>query len=1099
MEYIQGETLNKYSLDGYDQVVNFARQICTALEYAHKHHIIHRDLKPENVIIQPDGVVRLMDFGLAVSTSSRMTENGLIMGTVAYMSPEQAFGYEITPASDLYSLGVMLYELVTGSLPFEADDALAIITQHIHAPVVPPIAKADDLPVPLNDLILSLLSKDPAERPASAADVLVVLENTSLFESSSSQDKELAVLDRIVRGRILGREDEFNDVRTLWLKSISGQGQTVLISGEPGIGKTRLMREIATNAGVSGGTSLIGECYAESNAPYNAFSQIIRQGLQRYHQNGNRFPDAVLDDLLNLTPDLRHTYPDIDSNPKLDPETEQQRLFENLVVFCDTIARESPLLLVIDDAHWGDGGTLAMLHHLIRRTQSMPLMILVTYREIELKDARPFNEMLLELNRQRMGTRLKLKRLDRKQTHQMLKAIFAEEISEEFLDGIYRETDGNPFFIEEVCRTLVENGDLYYEEGEWHRPSMEEIEIPQGVQIAVESRLEKLPPEHQEALRMASILGREFEFEILLGSLDLDEDTLIGALETAEEAQMIMEVDSYDQVTFAFVHALVPSAIADSIRTLRRRKMHRRAAQAIETVSPEDYESLAYHYSEAGNNVQAYLYFVKAGDRALGAFANQDAENFYLSALDLVEDPKEEASLQLTLGQSLTYQTKYQEALKAWQKAIDLYQNMDEYDKVAELYARSALTMWEDGNTIAGIEFCRQGLSVVDDKANGPGYARLLSETSRASYFNGLHEDSAKYGEQALALGEKLNLPIIQADALSTLGLLYDKSPEEQVANLERAIEIAEANNLIWAAVRAHNNVTRLYYLALGDVPRGSVHLDSAIELCQQIGDQEYLLFLRSNLTFNLGHQGRLKEAAQELIELRQLRDALPGAGFGTRNFQNLEAFIFTYQGYLERAAELITEEIEQDQLVGDFQTLETSLTNIARIDLIKGDLERGKSYAEQLIELSKIDMASKPISHSLLSRVYSKMGEIELAEEQLERALSPGENTQSDFYDQVFTLWAKADLSAAKKDWEAALRSYEQLISLTGDHDFHWLSRRASLDWAETLIMRAEPGDNNLAIQSLKDSLQDFQDMGADGFVPRIEARINEIEQGAS
>ncbi|GAI82836.1 unnamed protein product, partial [marine sediment metagenome] len=242
MEYIQGDTLDKHQLDGYQQIVDAVKQICTALEYAHSHNIVHRDLKPENVILQPNGNLQLMDFGLAVSTTSRMTENGLIMGTVAYMSPEQAFGYEVTPASDLYSLGVMLYEMVTGSLPFEAEDALGVITQHIHAPVVPPIAKAEDLPGPLNDLIVSLLSKEPDQRPASAADVLAVLEDPSLFESAGSLDKELSVLDRIVRGRILGREGEFAEVRSLWLKSIAGQGQTVLISGEPGIGKTRLMR-----------------------------------------------------------------------------------------------------------------------------------------------------------------------------------------------------------------------------------------------------------------------------------------------------------------------------------------------------------------------------------------------------------------------------------------------------------------------------------------------------------------------------------------------------------------------------------------------------------------------------------------------------------------------------------------------------------------------------------------------------------------------------------------------------------------------------------------------------------------------------------------
>jgi tetratricopeptide (TPR) repeat protein len=855
------------------------------------------------------------------------------------------------------------------------------------------------------------------------------------------------------------------------------------------------MREIATNAGVSGGTTLVGECYAESNAPYNAFSQIVRQGLQHHRQNGNGLPDAVLDDLLDLTPELRHQYLGIQANPKLDPETEQQRLFENFVIFCSTMTKESPLLLVVDDAHWGDSGTLAMLHHLIRRTQNLPLMILVTYREIELKEAKPFNEMLLELNRQRKGTRLKLKRLDRVQTHQMLKAIFAVDISEEFLEGIYRETDGNPFFIEEVCRTLVESGDLYYEDGEWHRPSMDELEIPQGVQIAVESRLEKLPPEHQEALRMASVLGREFEFEVLLSALDMDEDTLIDALETAEEAQMIQEVDGTEEVTFAFVHALVPNAISDSIRTLRRRKMHRRAAKAIETISPDDYESLAYHYGEAGNDEQAYLYYIKAGDRALSAFSNQDAENFYLSALDLVEDPREEAHLQLVLGKSLTYQDKYQQALKSWQKAIDLYQDLGEFDKVAELYARSSRTVWEDGDTKAGLGFCQQGLSIVDGKADGPGFARLLSEACRASFFNGLHEDCARYGHEALQIAKELNLPRIQADALTTLGLLQDKSPEKPITLMERAVEIAEANNLIRAAMRAHNNLNVLYSFSLGNIPKGSSHLQSAIELSQQIGDAEYNLFLRTNLTYNLIHQGQLHEASTDFLSLKRVRESLSGFGFGSSNVHTLEFVLLTHQGHLDQALELIQARIEEERQVGDLQGLRTSYHFITQISLLMGAIDLGKSSAEELIKLSDI-MGSKSVSRSLLSIINSRMGEVQSAQELLDQAHQMGEITQTHFNDQIFLVWAQADLYVAEEKWKEAWGTFEQLVNLTGEKKFRWFSRRVSVDWAEALLKRGKPEDVKQASEMFQESLLDFQEMGAEGFVARIKTQISDLEQ---
>ena len=1095
MEYIQGDTLNEYQLDGFKQIVDVGKQICTALEYAHTHNIIHRDLKPENVIIQPDGTLQLMDFGLAISTTSRLTENGLIMGTVAYMSPEQAFGYEITPASDLYSLGVMLYELTTGSLPFEADDALAVITQHIHAPVVPPIARDEEIPGSLNDLIVSLLNKAPDDRPASAADVLAVLEDRSLFETDQSRAKDLSVLDRIVRGRILGRETEFAEVRALWLKSIAGQGQTVLISGEPGIGKTRLMREIVTNAGVSGGTSLIGECYAESNAPYNAFSQIIRQGLQLHHQNGHELPDAVLDDLLNLTPDLRHNFLDIQVNPKLDPESEQQRLFENMVVFCNTISKESPMLLVVDDAHWGDSGTLAMLHHLIRRSQKLPMMILVTYREVELKEARPFNEMLLELNRQRKGTRFKLKRLDREQTHLMLKAIFAEEISDEFLDGIYRETDGNPFFIEEVCRALVESGAVYFEHGEWQRHSMDELEIPQGVQIAVESRLIKLSEEHQEVLRMASILGREFEFEVLLEALDLDEDTIIDALETAEEAQMIQEVDASEEVTFAFVHALVPSAIADSVRTLRQRKLHRRAAEAIESISPENYESLAYHYGEAGNDEQAYQYYVKAGDRALAAFANQDAESFYLSALDLVEEEREEADLLILLGLSQTHQGNKYEAVETWQQAIQIYSSLDEKDLVAELFALSARSTWEGGDTKGGLTICRQGLVAVSGAPDGPGLARLLAETCREYFFNGLPEESGEYGQQALQMAKSLNLALIQVETLTTLGVLDRKSTQQSVELLEQAVQLAESAHLPRESMRAHNNLSVQYIYVNLDFPKAFHHMQLAADLANQFGDLENELFFRVNIGIWMVLAGKLKEAADLLPTLQAMNNSIPDPGSGGIGLKQLHSWLLSYQGNLDQAFEVTHQRMIDEREAGDLMRLAYAHYLIAEISLITGDIERGKQASKELIGLAEQGMISKPGGYSFLSRVYSRTGEITEARTLLKQAIDVSQDPGQLDFDQLSILWAQADLYVAVKDWNDALITYKRLVDLYTKYGFLWHSNRVRVDWATALLARGEPNDIEKARQLLETAIEEDQKMGADGFAQMIAEKLADLE----
>jgi predicted ATPase len=341
----------------------------------------------------------------------------------------------------------MLYELTTGQLPFTADDPVSIITQHLYAPVVPPRAHNPEIPSSLDSLIVRLMAKEAADRPASAAEVLMALDRIDLAEEDIAPAEELSLLDRIVRGRLIGRESELAEARALWNRAALGDGQTLLISGEPGIGKTRLIREMATQVEVTGGSALIGQAYMEGGVPYAPFGQIVRRGLQNNGEVADELPPYVLPDLLKLAPELQPYYSDVPPNPPLEPEAEQRRLFENMVTFGKALSEHRPLLIVLEDAHWADSGTLALLRHLARRSRRDPVMIVATYREEELDDASPFNQLLLDLNRERLAERIKLTRFNQQETEAMLAALFATEITPGLLERIYRETEGNPFFI----------------------------------------------------------------------------------------------------------------------------------------------------------------------------------------------------------------------------------------------------------------------------------------------------------------------------------------------------------------------------------------------------------------------------------------------------------------------------------------------------------------------------------------------------------------------------------------------------------------------------------------------------------------------------
>jgi oligopeptide transport system substrate-binding protein len=758
MELIEGQTLRQYHPTSLDETLLIIRQLCAALEHAHGKGIVHRDIKPENVVIltpspspskgeqsatltpspspskgEGNVSVKLMDFGLAHTTgASRLTQEGAVVGTMAYIAPEIIQGLPATPQSDLYELGVMWYELVAGRVPFEGDSVMNVLLRHLYEPPLPPSNHNPAISPALDVLLLKLLSKSPQERHSFAQEVIQAIEQIDQPTASGSLPVvEVSPLDRLARGRLVGRERELSEALNLWQQAKSGEGQVLLISGEPGIGKTRLMRELAARVDLSGGQVFSGECYAEGSAPYTPIAQIIQSALEPQLPITNSqslisnptgtlrsLPSSILADLITLAPALRPRFPDVPPNPPLDAQAEQQRIFESVTAFIAMLSEQAPVLLIVDDAHWADSGTLSLLRHLARRAvktlhaTSLRLMIVLTYREVGLDEAKALVEVLHDLTREHLATRLKLIRFDHAQTRDLLTTIFAEEITAEFLNGIYQETEGNPFFVEEICKALVDSGKLYFAEGRWHRPRMSELELPQSVRVAIQSRVSKLPETTQETLRFAAILGREFEFDVLQAVGDLDEDALLDALEQAERAQIINEVRgtgrSKGSERFAFAHALIPATLVESVSGMRRRRLHRRAAQALERAHANRLDEIApqlgRHYAEAEDAEKASDYLLKTGDQAYAVFAYPEAIDAYQQALTfLKEQDKHERAARTLMKLGLIYHATFdfQRSRQAYQEGFALWQRAGEAQSTVLPPAPHAFrTNWSDVVTL---------------------------------------------------------------------------------------------------------------------------------------------------------------------------------------------------------------------------------------------------------------------------------------------------------------------------------------------------------------------------------------------------------------
>ena len=339
-----------------DQTMDIGRSVCRGLEFAHSKKIVHRDLKPGNVWLTSDGVAKIGDFGLAVATDrSRLTQHGMMVGTVSYMPPEQAMGGEVTEKADLYSLGAMMYEMVTGRPPFLGDDAIAIIGQHINTPPVAPSWHNGACPKPLEALIMRLLAKDPADRPESATDVLSAFGAIDLASSPepTAQDSSERSLDSVSTGVFVGRQTEMDDLKAALEESLSGKGRMITLVGEPGIGKTRTSQELATYATLRNAQVLWGRCYEEQGVPpYWPWVQAIRSYVrERDPQELSVEMGAGASDIAEIVSDVRERLPGMPPAPQLEPEQARFRLFDSITAFLKTASQRQPLVLVLDDLH----------------------------------------------------------------------------------------------------------------------------------------------------------------------------------------------------------------------------------------------------------------------------------------------------------------------------------------------------------------------------------------------------------------------------------------------------------------------------------------------------------------------------------------------------------------------------------------------------------------------------------------------------------------------------------------------------------------------------------------------------------------------------
>ena len=794
MEHVVGQTLELRLAGGPlapAEAMQIAAEVVEALIDAHARRILHRDLKPANLMLSEQGHVKVMDFGLAKRlqppggsdsqdlTQGSLTQTGALLGTPAYMAPEQVRGEPADTRSDIFSFGVVLFELLTGEHPFKK----GTVSETMAAILRDPPSQVDDSGGRVDYAIFDkLLAKTPNDRYQSFEDVSVEVRRLRDVSSTWTEPVSAATDDGepTVGGRrtpFVGRDAEQAELGRWLDRAVRGRGGLVLIGGEPGVGKTRLVEQVLETARQQRCLTLTGRCYEmEGTAPFIPFVEIIEQYTRVAPSEVLRetLGDAA-PEVARLVPDLRRVFPDIPPPLELPPEQQRHYLFKNVAEFLERMSRVSSTVLLLDDLQWADNATLLLLQHLAPLLGQVPVLALGTYRDVELDVNRPFAKTLETLNRKRLAQRLNLQRLPTEAVAGMLAALGGSSPPEALVAGIYRETEGNPFFVEEVYQHLEDERVLHRDDGSW-RPELDlaNLDVPEGVRLVIGRRLERVSADSRKVLTFGAVVGRGFSLELLEAVGDVTGDALLTALEEAEATYLIMPMPGREP-RWEFSHALIRQTLAAGLSLPRRQRLHLKVAEAIERAAGGNAEQhatdLAHHLFQAGTAAdpdKTVRFLTLAGDQAQSAGAFDEALRHFDNALSIQEedDPRHVADLRYKKGQALRSLGQGDPAVAAWLDAITIYEELDDGEAVARTVNDAASALIWLGDIATAQLLVRRGLGSL-----GAGLevdrCRLLATLGLVASWSGdEHRVSHDAVDEADAIANRLGRPDLMGSVL---------------------------------------------------------------------------------------------------------------------------------------------------------------------------------------------------------------------------------------------------------------------------------------------------------------------------------------------
>jgi Nif-specific regulatory protein len=976
MEYASGGALSEGEALPSDRFHKFFSQVGRALEHIHADNIIHGDLKPGNVLIDSEGEFLLSDFGISAVLASRGGQASV--GSAAYSAPETLLGQGLTTKSDIYSFGILAFEMAVGHLPF-GDDHDTILTDKLQG-------KIDVERIPeeyggerLASLLRRMTAYEASERRGTMAEVL--------REYQAIADMGGAAVERFVlEGGFVGRQAELDWLEEHRRKWQAGENTVVLIGGESGVGKSALVEEFRVRAQMTGHRFFRVFCRENDLRPFSPVLKLLSQLMAEL--------DPVFEIFESLGPDLKRLFParyrSVQSRDltEADIKASRRRLFDNLIRYLGVLCGKGNAILVIEDIHWADSDTLeflkvALVGDMVSGTDAA---IIVCTAQIGADDA---VATILPESSERV---LKLEAADESTWGAFLDRIFGQaKIPGGFTDELFQESGGNFLFVTQILRELFDAGlirrigDRWRPEEDWRQ----RLNIPQGMRSILNRRLERLPQRLGAMVEMAATLGRSFLPDEIgaLGGADLARgknfDELIGC-------GILNRIPIGDEERLDFAHGQLRKGAYERIAEDRRRELHSLIAEYLRERGATP-EALGHHYLMAGVHDRAGEYLMESARNAEGVFAFERAAHFYRSAIFCLEKtpPSEKVSEEilgayLGLGRALDFVSPV-DATTPLEKAMDIGAGKPE----AALALGNNLIHLGDNERAIGY------LTRAAGDADRLGQKKLAGESRIGQGFAydklGRLDMAERSYLEALDLFAEIDYPEGSCRALNYMGIIRKRQGDINGALdfYRRALEISLQKGFLWLATSLYGNLGNLY-TARGDQTAALQCYGKSLEMSRAISDRR----IESINLLNIGHTsnelGRLDEGEKYLYEAAAKFKEIGDKGSGAITLNNL-GLLFFRKGEMRRSLESYDGGLTLSLEIGQPRPELANRIGLAEVYLTIADYARAESEANRAREMALAinDIEQLEAILVILADLYIEKGDIVSARKVIEQYLS--------------------------------------------------------------------------------------------------------------